>query len=181
MTGSAAGFLVLHPADAAWAPAHSGQLASLLRETGLIGASRGTGIFSTGAHYLALVSYLGCSPYIALGDAEAATRIQLLGPFATARFHAGANLKPPRCPRCRKALPGAAWQAGQPDTRVVCPHCDASVPLEALDWRRSAGFGRCFVEISNVFESEAVPAETLLERLEQASGCGWHYFYLTKT
>ncbi len=47
-------------------------------------------------------------------------------------------------------------------------------------WRRSAGCARVFIEISNVFESEAVPGEQLIACLDAASDESWDYCYVRK-
>ena len=60
----------------------------------------------------------------------------------------------------------------------LCPHCGQPLPFERIDWRRSAAYGRVFIEISNVYESEAVPTDALLEGLREFSGTAWDYGYL---
>lgn len=65
----------------------------------------------------------------------------------------------------------------QADETVNCPHCKTTSYIAKLDWRRKAGFSRFFIEISNVFESEAVPSDSLLEMLERMTGQAWDYFY----
>ena len=47
-----------------------------------------------------------------------------------------------------------------------------------MNWRKSAGFARQFIEIFNVYPNEAVPADALLSALQQASGVTWKYFYV---
>jgi hypothetical protein len=148
-------------------------LQQALKTLGLLGEARQPGEFLAGSEYLNLVTYLGCSPQISLGEAEAATRIYLREPDAAPRLNAGANIKPPRCKACRQTIPLA-------DARLqlqTCPHC--SQPLK-LDWRRSAAFGRVFIEISNVYDSEAVPGEALLECLREATGMVWDYCYIRR-
>ena len=166
-------YLVLHPLDPEWTVASLTGLRQALENLGLLGEARQPGEFLTGAEYLSLVTYLGCSPQISLGEAEAATRVYLREPDAAPRLNAGANINPPRCNACRQTIPLA--DAGL--QLQTCPHCGQ--PLE-LDWRRSAALGRVFIEISSVYESEAVPSEALLGRLRKATGMVWDYCYIRK-
>lgn len=173
-------FLVLFPKNPDWAPASLASLADALRDIGLTGAERETNFFSSGPQYLGLVTYLGCSPQIDLSQDANATTIRLRGIFAASQFLHGGNLKPPRCPNCRNTLEKSDFATGV-ENELRCAHCGHSSLLYQLDWRRSAAFARVFVEISNVFESEAVPAEKLTACLEQASGETWDYSYVSRT
>lgn len=166
-------YLVLHPLDPKWSSDSLSGLQHALEHIGFMGEARQPGEFLAGTEYLSLVTYLGCSPQISLGEAEAATRIYLRRPDAMPRLNAGANIKPPRCKTCRQTIPLA-------DAKLqlqTCPHCGQ--PLKP-DWRRSAAMGRIFIEISNVHESEAVPGETLLKCLHDATGVIWDYCYIRR-
>lgn len=172
------GCLVLHPADPEWAPDDTGALTRHLKQIGFIGNPQHPHLYSTGPAYLELVTYLGCSPQISLGETESATLIHLSGPYDRQQFLSTANARP-RCQTCRQTIdPQTA--ARRADEIVICPHCKTSGYAAKLDWRRKAGCGRFFIEISNVFESEAVPGETLLEELGSATGQVWDYFYWRK-
>jgi hypothetical protein len=173
-------YLVLYPKNPAWAPIDPAALPDTLMAIGFLGPRRSRGLYSAGREYLSLVTYLGCSPQVALGENEAATTIRISGIHAAPQFVHGGNLKPPRCPQCRKALDKQLALTGM-DDKLRCPQCGYSGASHAFDWRRSAAFGRIFIEISNVFESEAVPGEMLIACLKQASGEAWDYAYVSKT
>lgn len=170
-------YLVLYPKNPAWAPASLAPLADALAAIGFLGSERSPGVYGTGPEYLGLITYLGCSPQVALGENETAPTIRLSGIFDAPWLVHGGNLKPPRSPQCRKALtkPATIPMAGQ---RLHCIHCGYGGNVCGFDWRRSAGCARVFVEISNVFESEAVPGEALMACLEKVSGESWDYCYL---
>ena len=170
-------FLVLHSVDSQWAPPSLSKLSAQLHGIGLVGAERAPGQFSAGADYLNLVTYLGCSPQIALGETGEATVIRLIGPFDAPQFRSSSNLKRPRCPQCRHVLMNKGDPVLKPDDEVFCDRCGASSPVLALDWRRSAAYGRFFIDISNVFESEALPSEKLLEKLRLSTWQTWDFFY----
>lgn len=172
-------FLVLFPNDPDWAPADFVRLIVALKSIGLIGAEREAHLFSAGPEYLNLITYLGCSPQIDLGEGANATAIRLRGIFPAAEFLHGGNLKPPRCPRCRKTLEKRDCTFAV-EKNLCCSHCGHRGRPHEFDWRRSAAFARVFVEISNVFESEAVPAEELAACLKQASGEAWDYCYVRR-
>jgi hypothetical protein len=178
LSGTEQHYLVLCPANPAWAPDDLAGLVGSLRQCGLIGANRQPGLFNTGAAYLELITYLGCSPQIALGEAESATTIRLNGPFDKPEFRSSAKAKP-RCRLCWQTLALDKFPV-RPDETVTCVHCKISSRAVELDWRRKAAFGRFFIEISNVFESEAVPGEALLDALGSATGQAWDYFYWRK-
>lgn len=177
MTPVAQHGLVLFPAHPACAPEDREALTQALTRLGFIGAARQAGQFSAGPKFLERVVYLGCSPRVILGESEAGVCVSLLGPFRDARLRASRTARP-RCPVCRRDVKLASLPA-QPDERIRCPQCGSSHHALELDWRRRAGFGRFFVEISDVFEAEAVPDDSLLDALSQATGCSWDYFYLT--
>ncbi len=172
-------FLLLYPKSPAWAPASVAPLLDALKAIGFLGAERGAGLYSAGPDYLGLITYLGCSPQIALGDNEAATTIRIAGIFEAPQFVQGANLKPPRCPQCRKTLHKPAASLAATDA-LQCGHCGHAASACAFDWRHGAACGRIFIEISNVFESEAVPAEALTDCLREASGKAWDYCYVRR-
>jgi len=169
------GCLVLNPADPEWAPNDTSALTRRLGKIGFIGNRQSLNHYSTGPSYLELVTYLGCSPQVTLGESDAATFIRLSGPHNTPIFRSGRTAKP-RCPACRKSFK-LEEMPRQPDEIISCPHCGKSSQALKIDWRRKAAFGRLFIEISNVFESEAVPGETLLDELGSATGQNWEYFY----
>ena len=172
-------FLVLFSKNPTWVPDSLAPLADVLKATGLLGGEREPQLFSTGPEYLSLITYLGCSPQITLGENEDATTIRLSGVFPAQQFLHGDNLKSPRCPHCRKTLEKRDFMAAR-EGRMCCSHCGHCGSLHTFDWRRSAAFGQVFIEISNVFESEAVPGEMLTDCLRQATGEVWDYCYVRR-
>ena len=172
-------FLILFPRNPLWAPKDLAAISQALHAIGLTGEPREPLLFSAGPEYLGLVTYLGCSPQISLGENEGATTIRLSGIYPLPHFLAGKNLKRPRCPQCQKTLAGQSFSGdfGEP---LCCDHCGYTGQAHAFDWRRSAAFGRVFVQISNVFESEAVPGEALSDCLLKATGEEWEYCYIRR-
>lgn len=175
--------LVLYCDEPLWRPASLVRLAGVLQDTGLAGSQKdGEGlVFAAGEHFLSLVTFLGCAPQISLTEDDAVhgqpvCRIRLHD-YRAVQLLESQSAPALRCSRCRSPQ----LRPSEPDysQQLSCPACGESSPLFRFDWRRSAAFGRCFVEIENVFPHEAVPADRLMAALELLSGCSWDYFYLS--
>jgi hypothetical protein len=81
-----------------------------------------------------------------------------------------------RCPACRTPAIGIGLGAKH-DLLFTCTRCQTATPLDRLDWRHSAGYGRYFIEIGGVHAHEALPSDRLLAALQAFSGTGWRHFY----
>jgi len=181
-------FLILHPADPHTAPEREPLLARL-RDCGLIGAplAESDGArFAPGDNFLELITFLGCSPVVALGapgsTGESFCHIGVAGSSSAPRFYGGDNVKPPACPACRQRLSGwreavREWEASGRQGGWRCSSCGELQPFTALNWRRSAGVARLFIEIAGVFESEAIPADALWDVLDGVGVGPWRHFY----
>ncbi len=180
--------LVLHPAQPDHAPDPDAVRQTLI-EIGFIGEEfefRGRRHHKPGEEFLYLLTFLGCSPVVALGEpgktGDEFAHIQLEGPFSEPQFLCADNIKVPRC-RCGYRLEQwqtmiDTWQNDKVGYRWTCPACDTSQRPEKLKWKQCAAFGRFFIKVWGVFEGEAVPSEALLARLEQCTGHAWQYSYL---
>ncbi len=176
--------LMLHPVDASWLAASSEDFDRHLQQAGLIGASL-PGAFApgylVGEHFLSLVTFLGCSPDILLEPDSAAPErefcaVRIHRYPEGARFVLAERAAPPRCPACRSSMTVDA-AAVQAETLISCPDCGQQSPLLSLNWRRSAGYASCFVEITGVYPQEARPTDALLALLKRVSMGDWRYFY----
>lgn len=179
------GRLSLAPGDVRSAPDYSTVLGYLCGG-GFIGQALGDGRYRVGEEFLRLISFMGCSPHIELDaqDPDASfCHVRLQGPLEDPVLLLGRNAQAPRCKACRGRMDdwrehSAAWphQARQPC--AVCPRCGAEQCPIDLNWRRSAGAGRLFVHVEDVFPGEAVPVPGLLKGLEQVTGTPWDYFFV---
>jgi hypothetical protein len=71
-----------------------------------------------------------------------------------------------------------AWKASANDWKAKCPHCGHWQDPVTYDFRQSAGCGRLFLLVENIFPQEAIPSTTLLEALKRScKGEPWRYFY----
>lgn len=178
--------LYLCPADLDSTPVERSTLIASLRQAGFIAQEitfSGDTHFNPGNNFLSMITFLGCSPVIDMGapgkTGEGFTHIDIEGPLESPRFVSGDNLKIPRCPACGYRFEN--WQSlvQSPGLNSFdCPECSKQLTAPQLRWRKCAGFGRLFIKVWGIFESEAVPSPELLAILEQLSGSAWLYFYV---
>lgn len=182
--------LYLCPKDIQSTPAQLPELIEALQQAGFIAEPMeiaGETHYQPGEEFLTLVTFLGCSPVISLGEpgktGDEFCHIAIDGPFEQPRFVGGDNLKIPRCPGCGHrfddwhALVGQ-WQEHPEAAQFDCPECQRTLSATQLRWRKCAGFGRFFIKIWGIFESEAVPNPNLLSILQKSTGSEWHHFYI---
>lgn len=179
--------LVLTPRDPHAAP-NRGPLLKALRQAAFIGDAfvfEGESHYKPGEAFLSQITFLGCSPVIALGEPGATgdqfCHIAISETSDRPLFLSGINVKPPRCKGCGERL--NAWQPlveswiGNGE-KWRCPHCDLASHAHQLKWRQCAGLGRLFIKVYGVFEGEAVPGDKLIQLIEEESHEQWHWFYL---
>ena len=181
--------LILHALDPDYVPSTVAQMEQVLLQVGLIGKPWGEASqqrYLIGERFLQLVTFLGCAPAIELeptthGNNEFC-HVGISDLYPSARFMADTQGVSPRCPHCRKRFED--WQAtiqrwqDNPAYRAQCPSCQMDLSPTELDWRQSAGFGRIFISVFNIYPREAIPTESLLQILGEATQQTWDYFYL---
>lgn len=179
--------LYLHP-RAPLDTVEASKLVAALQALGFISESfefKGAVHYRPGEEFLHLLTFLGCSPVVALGEpgltGEEFCHIEFTPVTEKPLFIAGDNIKVPRCRHCNQRIDDWArmieeWKStGSGDWH--CPLCDHTTPLHRLKWKQCAGFGRQFIKVWGIFEGEAVPGEELLSALRQVGGLEWDYFY----
>lgn len=145
--------------------------------------------YRLGKRFMQLVTFLGCSPAIRLApDAEGNPYCHMLieGPHEEPLLYQGRNTRPPRCSACGKGIDD--WRAQfiasgdeSSDRPITCPKCGQQQSPASCNWRQTAGFGRFFIIIENIFPQEAIPSPELLSHLSQASEeKKWHHFFLQR-
>ncbi len=193
----AANKLILLPADPNYPAVATDKLAETLLAIGLIAPARTLGntvFYPAGKHFLQLLTFLGCSPSIELeppGDPDTLAIDSATGKFCHIfldsddhlRFRADPGMQTPRCSHCRSPLQHwSAYLQGWLDnplrTNWHCTHCQADGDITTLAFRKSAGFGRTFVEIRGIYPSEAVVGDALLKCLKAITLCDWHTLYI---
>lgn len=179
--------LILIPDEADWSPA-STDWSECLREFGLLGNPVTTDApnrFLIGKLFLQHVSFMGCSPAVEFEPDhndetqwDSFTFVYVPESRAKPLWVADPQMARPACPHCQKR--NADWvKPCRPDENMLgCVHCKQSAPLCNWKWFDGGGCARQFICIVNVFPREAIPSDHLLQQLANATGVGWHYFFL---
>jgi hypothetical protein len=157
-------------------PERAAGLIEFLSRVGLIHLSdTESGTFPSGPQTMHLITYLGCSPSLAAGENPSKVHIHLF-PEITAM--GGDSVETLRFPGCKHRIENAAELLSlPPHERYRCQQCGQQGRIEAINWRRSAGYSECFIEITSVFPKEALPSELLLDQLASYSAVTWDWFY----
>jgi len=180
--------LILTPLDAG-VPINTGHLIQALRDTGFmaepLAVPDGTQAWLIGDRFLQLLTFMGCSPHIEVSPPADGSfdfcYVRLSGPHSNIQLRTARNTAPPRCPACRYRI--ADWKAllkvhPYPGNLYCCTQCETQSHWYDLDWRQSAGSGRLFLEVTQIFPSEVIPGDELLALLRSVTKIPWRYFYL---
>lgn len=190
MAVMAENILVLVPRDFDAIPEDPALLLQTLRDERFIADSievNGEKHYRPGEEFMMLITFLGCSPMIASGEMDGGEQychIAIEGPLQQPQFLSGDNIKVPRCPKCGHRHDD--WQVlieqwrEEPHGSFPCAGCGELISATELRWRKCAGFGRYFIKLWGIFESEAVPSPNLLAVLKKCSGIEWQHFYVRK-
>lgn len=172
--------LIIHPGNPEWLPDETEKIISYLQDTGLVAdrlhAEKQS--YLVGDKFLDLIAFLGCSPNINLSPQDNLDKYCFVRLIASDKIIAitGKHTHSPRCPRCTK--PEKNWSERMAATTLQCSYCGQTSPLWHYNWRKSAGFGRFFIEITEIYPKEAIPQPALLTALGQQYEATWDYFYL---
>ena len=177
--------LVLCPVDPQWAVPETADLVEKLRSTGFINkALDGQNHFLAGDKFLDYIAFMGCSPDIQLEPEDNGKPFCAihLHQNESIEFNRGAHTATPRCNSCGSAVHNwesiiNAWFDSDKSQLMECNSCHQRTAPWEYNWRKSAGFGRCFIEVSNIFPKEAIPQQHFLNELYAFSNVNWHYFY----
>lgn len=172
--------LVIHPDDPEWCPDKVEEIVAALRNTGLIAGSLRPEEHSylVGDKFLDLIAFLGCSPHINLAPQDNLDKYCFVRLIANDNIIAltSKHTHTPRCPHCKK--PEINWSDQMMATSLQCNNCGRASAPWLYNWRKSAGFGQFFIEVTEVYPKEAIPQPALLTTLEQQFEISWDYFYL---
>lgn len=155
-----------------------GVLVKAMEELGLVGSrvEQSPSDYLPGDRFLDHITFLGCSPNIALSPEEGKQYCYIR--FSEMRpaplLYAGSNTRSPRCRQCEMVMHNWRDCSGSD----FCDHCSIEARQNNLMWRRQGALSRWVIEILNIYPREAVPSVLLLTALENASGVEWRYAYL---
>ena len=134
--------------------------------------------FYTGKRYLDYIAYMGCAPAIQFEASETSEN------FCHVIIHqheseklivSKTQARAPHCPNCNK--PVKEWLDNKTEDAIHCPLCSTRSNIADYNWRKMGGYGRLFIEITDIFPKEATPQQTLLDKLTGISKADWSYFY----
>lgn len=169
--------LALKPVDAQ-ANCEQAAIIELCRHNGLAGEAIAgkSGHYLAGERFLDWISFLGCSPEIHFQqqDDRHFTYLVFHHHEHPMLYH-GAYSRPPHCPYCNKSMQD--WRDRQAQTQWHCRHCGQQSSAFDWHWRKTAGFARCLIEITDIYPREALPQTLLLQQLADLTAEKWDYFY----
>jgi len=160
-------------------PAQS--LVALLSSNGLIGRALSEHKFLAGDRFFQSISFLGCSPSIALQPQQGEVYLRIeISSFVRPVLFCAPRAHTPLCRHCgRPFLEDWPLRINQStDGNMVCKSCDLPNRIEQLNFRRRACYSRSVVAFSPVFESEAVPSEQLMQALQSEFATPFRYAYI---
>ena len=171
--------LIIYPGDPNWTPDNPEALLKVLQEARLTGdvLNKNENSFLVGEKFLDHISFMGCSPNIKLDNEDNDGKFTFVRITATNSITAltGKHSFAPHCPHCKK--PEKNWQELLQDNQLTCSLCHTTSNAWQYNWRKSAGFGRCFIEITDIYPKEAIPQPSLLDSLEKTFQVPWEYFF----
>jgi hypothetical protein len=167
--------LYLYPTGPVTTPLSKRQVAEWLYRLQLISAQDSPPCPAT-ERLMEYVNYLGCSPIVAAGELHASILIHY---FDQAIGLGGESVITLRFPGCGHPIdePAPLLQGKDQHAQWTCPTCGEHGELGDINWRKSAAFARCFIEITGIFPKEALPNDPFLDALARFSGGEWAWFY----
>lgn len=171
--------LILYPEEPDWSPDKLETITNCLNCIGLI-SDRITNVeqhYLAGDKFLDLITFMGCSPSIKFSPDNASNTFTFINLITTSDITAltSGQTQQPHCPACNKSE--SDWRNNITATALQCSTCGKSSPPWHYNWRKSAGFGKVFVEITEIYPKEAIPQQALLDSLRHKTGLRWQYFY----
>lgn len=130
-----------------------------------------------GNHLMAYINFLGCSPSLVSGYRD--TTI-VLHEYSKLTAMGGDSIETVRYPECKHPVhePVKLLQRfSSSDDRWICPTCEHEGQFDQINWRKTAGISKLFIEITSIFPKEAIPSEKLLTLLSAYSKSEWMWFY----
>jgi hypothetical protein len=175
--------LFLYPEQADFCIEDLSQFIIRLQEYGFIAETitNQKSSFYTGNRFLDYIAYMGCSPAIQFEASKSNEH------FCFIRIHrydkaklivSQKQARAPHCPHCNK--PVNEWQKNKTQETLYCGQCHTTANIAEFNWRKMAGYGRMFIEITDIFPKEAIPQQILLDKLTAISKTDWSYFYSCK-
>ena len=170
--------LALYAGSGEFTHSNPGELVATLAANGFVGDSLDNDeeSFYPGERFIEFVTFLGCSPSIALSPDEGPDYclVHIAAMTPQPRLHMGMNTLAPKCSRCAQVRND--WQhCERPD---YCSQCNLQERQHLFAWRRRGLLSRWVITLANIYPHEAVPTPQLMTLLADVSGQEWGYAYL---
>ena len=168
--------LYLFPSESEATPTTSSDLRDHLSDIDLVRKNGNLDILPPGERLMEYINFLGCSPTLQSGQLECQVRIHVYNKVTAL---GGESVESLRYPECRHIItdPQRLLHRAFSQPNWVCSECGNSGNIKEINWRKSAGFSRLFIEISSIFPKEALPNDKLLALLHQFNQTSWSWFY----
>ncbi|GAA0425042.1 hypothetical protein GCM10009133_36970 [Cocleimonas flava] len=151
-------------------------ISKTLKELDFIGTKQGERRYTTGKNFVSLLTFMGCSPNIELEPQENKPYCYIeIIIEKEAKFFSGINIKAATCPECKAKITDIANPAVE---NSVCTNCKKTFKTNRLNWRKTAFIAQYCIVIGNIYESEAIPNDQLLDALKATSLTEWRYAYI---
>ena len=187
--------LFLSPVDSAFRIDEPEAFLYALKQTGFISGTiddqtdddptdeKQADIFYTGERFLEHIAYMGCSPAVQFetsDESDSFCHIRLHHYNEAVLIVSRKQSRPPQCPRCNKPVRSFdVSKQGEKTTpeQISCESCHEASQPDEFNWRKLGGCARTFIEVTDIFPKEAIPQQSLLDRLAAITQTDWHYFY----
>jgi hypothetical protein len=155
------------------------ELIDLLKSIELIGNPVATSQFLAGPRFFSQIVFLGCAPNILIDPKQGTQHIRIAVPVLSKPELFSARLAPaPVCPACKQEIEHWKQHIGATENgEIICPRCHVSTPVSHLNLRKRACFSKHIIRIAPVFESEAVPADGLMDTLSKIFSVHFTYAF----
>ncbi len=132
--------------------------------------------YSTGDNFVSLLTFMGCSPNIELEPQQDKPFCYIeINTNEKEKFYSGINIKAAVCPECKTRI---THISNPTDEKTHCPDCNSEIQTNSLNWRKTAFIAQSCIAIGNIYESEAIPNDKLLDALETVGKSKWKYAYI---
>lgn len=135
--------------------------------------------YYAGEKFLDLIAFMGCAPTIQFSPDDSNkrfTHVRIISSPDKTLAKTGQHTLTPRCPHCRQTSNN--WRGTETQASWQCASCGEAAEPRDYHWRRSAGFARLFIEITEIYPKEAIPQSSLLDTLTKTYQTPWDYFYI---
>ncbi len=142
--------------------------------------------YETGENFLSLLCFMGCSPNIELApqNDKPYCYIEIETARQTPIFLSGKNLRKVQCPECKQRISDIGMlittALDNNTASINCPHCHHRINYKNINWRKTGFIASSWIVVGNIYESEAVPDDNLLNSLEKVTGTRWKFAYIRK-